>query len=139
MTWLDKDIQKVDQWLGEFEAEVPCSDRRKAYHAFGAGLHALRDRLTIEEAADLGAQLPTILRGLYYEGWHPHGKPLKVRSRSEYLELVRDYLGQDWTLDEELVARATFRLLNRHVSGGELEDVQHILPKAIVDLWDRAS
>jgi uncharacterized protein (DUF2267 family) len=30
-------------------------------------LHALRDRLTVEEASDLAAQLPMLIRGLYYE------------------------------------------------------------------------
>ena len=28
----------------------------------------------------LGAQLPMLLRGLYYEGWHMAGKPTKDRS-----------------------------------------------------------
>jgi uncharacterized protein (DUF2267 family) len=35
----------------------------------------------------------------------------------------------------ETVARAVFRLLNRKVVDGEIEDVQFLLPHAVLDLW----
>jgi uncharacterized protein (DUF2267 family) len=60
-------------------------NRHKAYLALRATLHALRDRLTVEEVAQLGAQLPTLIRGFYYEGWDPTGKPLRVRHKEQFL------------------------------------------------------
>ena len=40
---------------------LDCPDRHEAYLALRATLHALRDRLTIEETAQLAAQLPMLI------------------------------------------------------------------------------
>jgi uncharacterized protein (DUF2267 family) len=50
-------------------------------------LHALRDRLTVNEAAQFGAQLPMLVRGIYYEGWDPTRLPVKM-NREEFLQRV---------------------------------------------------
>ncbi len=60
------------------------SDRHAAYRVLRAVLHALRDRLTVAETVDLGAQLPMLIRGLYYEGWTPNDKPLRERTREKF-------------------------------------------------------
>jgi len=48
--------------------DLHSEDRHHADVALSAVLHALRDRLTVSEAAQLGAQLPMLVRGFYYEG-----------------------------------------------------------------------
>lgn len=54
--------------------------RYHAYNALRAVLHALRDRLPPDVAVHLGAQLPMLVRGIYYEGWYMAGKPTKERT-----------------------------------------------------------
>src|SRR6266568_3524840 len=66
----DKTLQTTNIWLDEIMAKLG-PDRRIAWHALGAVLHALRDRLQIGLAVHLGAQLPLLVRGLYYDQWHP--------------------------------------------------------------------
>ena len=88
----DTTLQKTAVWLKEIMAEFGSKDRHLAYLALRATLHALRDRLTVEEAVHLGAQLPMLVRGFYYEGWTPSGKPVKVK-KAGFLVAIRDCFG----------------------------------------------
>jgi uncharacterized protein (DUF2267 family) len=110
-------------------------DRQRAYLALRATLHALRDRLTVEEVAQLGAQLPMLIRGFYYEGWDPTGKPLRVRQKEQFLARIEEQFKGDDRIDPERVARAVFTVLANRVTEGEIEDVKHVLPSEIRDLW----
>jgi uncharacterized protein (DUF2267 family) len=87
----------------------------------------------LEETADLAAQLPMLVRGLYYEGWDPTGKPVGERSLEGFLAGVAVELPAD--ADPEPAARAVFALLARRVSEGEIEDVKRVLPETIRRLW----
>ena len=121
-------------WLKDMMDELRTDDRQRAWHALRAGLHALRDRLTVEEAAQLSAQLPLVIRGLYFEGWDPTGKPLRIRHGDEFLALVREkYAPRTDTAASDIVP-AVFRVLDRHISVGELTDIMLSLPTELVDL-----
>jgi uncharacterized protein (DUF2267 family) len=122
-------------WLKELAAELGFEDRERVYHALGAVLHALRDRLTVAEAADLGAQLPTLIRGQYYEGWNPNGKPVKERSREEFLAHIASAFRGQGEIFPEGVAWAVFKVLEKHVTAGEIGDIKHVLPAHIRSLW----
>ena len=132
----DGTLQKTQIWLNELMAELDWKGKpEKSYFALRTVLHALRDRLTVEEAVQLGAQLPMLVRGFYYEGWTLKGKPHKERHKQDFLDHVRDAFKDDVTVRPESVVRAVFRVLERHTSDGEIEDVKHSLPKAILELW----
>jgi uncharacterized protein (DUF2267 family) len=131
----DTTVQKTNRWLNELMQIMGSQDKHRAYLALRAALHALRDRLTVEEVAQLGAQLPMLIRGFYYEGWDPTNKPLRVRHKEEFLaRIVQEFTG-DVRIDPELTARAVFTMLAMRVSEGEIEDVKHVLPADIRDLW----
>jgi uncharacterized protein (DUF2267 family) len=63
----DKTVQTTNAWLNEI-MEAIGPDGRRAYRILAAVLHALRDRLTVDETAQLGAQLPILVRGLTISG-----------------------------------------------------------------------
>jgi uncharacterized protein (DUF2267 family) len=130
----DSTIQKTNIWLKDL-MELLGGDRHKAYQALRAVLHALRDRLTVEEAAEFGAQLPMLIRGIYYEGWNPTGKPVKERHREQFLVRIQQQFKGDAETNPEIVAQAVFSLLQKHIAQGEIDDVKHILPLEIRDLW----
>jgi uncharacterized protein (DUF2267 family) len=131
----DATLQKTDEWLGHLMRLLPTDDRRVAYLALRATLHALRDRLTVDEVAQLGAQLPMLIRGFYYEGWDPTSKPLRIRHREQFLARITTELAYADDTDPEDIARAVFTLLVQRISDGEIEDVKHVLPADIRDLW----
>jgi len=131
----DTTIHKTNSWLNDLMLALDWSDRHKAYLALRATLHALRDRLTVEEVAHLGAQLPMLIRGFYYEGWDPTGKPVRERRVEAFLIWIAQQFPDDPFIDPEPIARAVFRTLARRVSEGEIEDVKPVLPAGIRALW----
>jgi uncharacterized protein (DUF2267 family) len=60
----DRTLQETNVGLKELMEDLHCDDRQKAYLALRAVLHALRDRLPVHEAVQLGAQLPLLVRGI---------------------------------------------------------------------------
>jgi uncharacterized protein (DUF2267 family) len=131
---IDSTVQETYVWLKELKEDLHTEETQLAYQALRVVLHGLRDRLPVEEAADLGAQFPMLIRGLYYEGWHPAGKPLKIRSQQEFL----DHINKDlWKENEDPIrlCRAVFALLDRRISAGEVRDVRGNLPGEIQALW----
>jgi uncharacterized protein (DUF2267 family) len=130
----DRTLHKTNIWLKDLMEMLDCGDRHEAYLALRATLRALRDRLTIEEVAQFAAQLPMLIRGFYYEGWDPTGKPLKQRHREEFLAHINQDL-RPHGMDTEQVARAVFQVLANRISEGEIEDVEHVLPGEVRDLW----
>ena len=131
----DTTVHKTHTWLHEIMQELGWEDRYKAYMGLRTTLHALRDRLSVEETAQLGAQLPMLIRGLYYEGWNPTGKPEKVRHKAAFLAPIRDHFSNEWQVDPEEVARAVLKVLTQHVSAGEIADVKHCFPAELRALW----
>ena len=132
----DASLQKTQVWLNDLMVELGWENRpQKACLALRTGLHALRDRLTAEGAVHLGAQLPILIRGVYYEGWKLTGKPVKERHKSEFLDHIAAVFRDDDTVDPEKVMRAVFKVLARHISKGETENVKHLLPKTLQELW----
>jgi uncharacterized protein (DUF2267 family) len=130
----DETLHKTNAWLKEI-AQLLDSDRHRAYQALRAVLHCLRDRLTVDEAAQLGDQLPMLIRGIYYEAWHPAGKPDKIRSREEFLARISTHFPKTPPIDAEDATRAVFVVLETHVTAGEIRDVIQSLPQDIRTLW----
>jgi uncharacterized protein (DUF2267 family) len=130
----DETVHKTNAWLKEVMEALGCS-RHGAYQALRAVLHCLRDRLTIEEAAHLSAQLPMLVRGIYYEAWDPTGKPERIRSREEFLAWIGTQLATAEPIDPEGADRAVLQVLENHVTLGEIRDVVATLPEDIRTLW----
>jgi uncharacterized protein (DUF2267 family) len=129
------------QWLHELlqQLDLPDDEAGRAFHALRAGLHAIRDRLPAAEAVHLGAQLPTLVRGIYYDGFRLTNDESKIRTRAEMIERVQRELAPDKRLFAPAVLRAVIALIEKHVSAGEIDKVVATLPKAIAEMWKPAS
>jgi uncharacterized protein (DUF2267 family) len=127
-------VQQIQEWLKELRDNGGLANEQEAYAVLRAVLHQLRDRLTVTEAVDLGAQLPIIVRGIYYEGWQPQHAPAKVRSKQGFLDQVTLKL-LPHRIPPEPAVRDVFRLLAHHLDPGEIADVIDQLPDGIKELW----
>lgn len=136
----DEAIQRTSDWLRDLMRELNWTDYRKAFIAFRFVLHGLRDHLPVDEAINFGNQLPTIIRGFYFEDWDLRGKPLPWNSRNDLLAGVANYLGQtdESQATAETIVRAVFRLLERKAIQGEIDNLDHFLPPDLRELWPSA-
>lgn len=117
-----KDIESGHGW--------PPERRNQSYGALRAVLHALRDRLSVEEGAQFAAQLPMLVRGIYYEGWDPNRVSTRMTT-AEFLQRVRrDYPFELEDSAEQLV-RSVAHSLRHHVSEGEWSDIRATLPSEL--------
>jgi len=132
---LDHTIQETNIWLKALDERLHFHDRHQAYNALRAVLHALRDRLTPETAVHLGAQLPMLVRGLYYEGWHMAGKPTKDRSAQEFADHVLEQLPPQFRIDPLTVTKGVFELLWERLDPGESAKIIDHLPVPLRSLW----
>lgn len=134
----DAHIVSARRWLSELMGNLalPATDAARGLHALRAGLHAIRDRLPASEVVDLGAQLPVLIRGFYYEGWTLADHAHELRDRDAVVARVKRDLAPDKRLDPLDVLRAVVQLVVEHVSAGEVDDILATLPKSIRSLWD---
>jgi len=131
----DTTLQKTTLWLNDIREQMGWEDRQRAYSALRGVLHALRDRLIPDEAVHLGAQLPMLIRGFYYEGWHLAGKPLKYRHKDDFLDRVVKESPMLAGPELERAITAVFHVLETHVPGAEIDQVRQQLPPEVRELW----
>ncbi len=128
---LDRTVQETNVWLKAIAEELNFEDRQQAYSALRAVLHALRDRLPPGVAVHLGAQLPILVRGIYYEGWHMAGKPTKERSAQKFADHVLEELPPQFPVDALTAARGVFEILWEKIDPGEFAKFTARLPASL--------
>ena len=130
----DRTLQTTHTWLNEINEGVG-PDRQVAWHVLGAVLRALRDRLPLDLAAHFGAELPLLVRGAYYDQWHPAGQPETYRTLDEFLRAVGRSLGAIRPVDPRDAAHAVFAVLSRHMNEGQILKVRKAMPEDVRALW----
>ena len=133
---LDSTVQKTHEWLKDVTDGLGFPNEKAAFAALRAVLHVLRDRLPQQNAVQLGAQLPMLIRGLYYEGWDPLKEPGGIHHQQEFFDLVAGELREHAELrDARRVTKIVLGVLGRHLGAGEKEKLLRTLPKDLRELW----
>lgn len=132
---LETALTETEAWIDEFMLQLRWHNRNLAYDAFIGALHALRDSLPWDEAVQIGAYFPPLLRGLYYEGWHPTGRSLPLSGARQFLDRIHDSVHREPGIDPEVVAHALFALLGKRLPAPELEDARAVAPEALHAFW----
>jgi uncharacterized protein (DUF2267 family) len=82
---IDHTVQLTHVWINDLDARLGWENKHRSYRLLRTVLQALRDWLPTNEAASFGAQLPELLRGVYYEHWRPAATPVTQRHRADLL------------------------------------------------------
>jgi uncharacterized protein (DUF2267 family) len=136
---IERSAEAAHVWYRDTASELGTEDLHYAGRALRAVLHALRDRLTVEEAAQLASQLPTLIRGIYYEQWKPGATKHLAHDVDAFLEHVAAAGQMAGETEASHAVAAVAEVLRHHVSEGELADVVAILPTKLRPLFQPKS
>jgi uncharacterized protein (DUF2267 family) len=136
---IEHTVQLTHGWINELDTMLKWNNKHRSYRLLRIVLQTLRDWLPVNEAADFAAQLPSLLRGVYYEHWRPANKPVKHRSRADFIARIdHAFVGDPIMYTAEAVSIA-FQFLSTKISAGEIADVRQALPADVRDLWALSS
>ncbi|MDO8985981.1 DUF2267 domain-containing protein [Cypionkella sp.] len=135
ITTIDHAPQVVAEWLNQLQEDLGWPDRSRAYLLLRETLHAVRDFLTVDEAADLAAQLPLLIRGIFFDGWIPAKTPAKLRTVDDFLDRVSKAFSGDPLAEPAVAVASVFSVLRRQISRGEYRQVAWAMRKPLRDLW----
>ena len=128
-------VDKTNRVLNEIEQAYgwPKERRNQSYGALRAVLHALRDRLTVDEAAQFAAQLPLLIQGIYFSGWDPSVAPVKM-DKEQFIEHIRREFPYEVEGGLEPLVQTVLGALRGHVTEGEWEDIRASMPKELATI-----
>ncbi len=132
---MDHSIQITNEWVHQIDEMVSWEDSNRSFRLLRVTLQAIRDMLGVDEAAQLSAQLPLFIRGVYFEGWDPSATPVKLRDKPDFIARVCEAFTGDQLDDPEEAVSIIFSFLNTRISAGEINDVRGSLRKSLRDIW----
>ncbi|MHC0053047.1 DUF2267 domain-containing protein [Actibacterium sp. D379-3] len=132
---IDDAVQAANAWVNEVDDRTGWGHKQRSYRLLRAVLHVIRDHLNPDEAAQLAAQMPVLIRGIYYEGWNPSKTPVIERSRAGFIDRVQAEFETDPMGDAPEAIAAVMAMLDGRISDGEMEDVRGTFTKQIRTLF----
>lgn len=130
----DEALRATNIWLKDIMETLRWTERSHAYRALKAVMHEVRDRLPVPLAANFSAQMPLLIRGLFFEGWSPGSDHQPERSLEAFLAPIEKAFETYPGVKAESVAAAVFDVISRHISPGDVDNVLHTMPKAVQEL-----
>jgi uncharacterized protein (DUF2267 family) len=132
---IDHTVQLTHEWINELCERLDWDSHRDALRLLRATLRQIRDHLGHDEVAQFSAQMPLLVRGMFFEGWTPAHTPIQNRNADHFLSAISAQVGDvaGWRGADDIVA--VFKTLNTKISAGEIADIKASLPKAIRQMW----
>lgn len=126
----DTAVQKGNIWLKDIEQAGKLRSRFQAYTALRSVLHALRDCAPAAEAVKFSAQMPLMIKGVFFDGWKISPKPLRL-TREEFEEHLRRGLKEQTGVEPATALRAVLAAIQNHISPSVLRTFQLVLPRDV--------
>ncbi|MGV8948126.1 MAG: DUF2267 domain-containing protein [Candidatus Paracaedibacter sp.] len=136
---LENNIHQTMDWI--YAIEEACrwdeENQKKAFTALRAVLHEIRDLLPLERAAQLSAQLPIVIRGIFFENWHPRYIPVQEIKKNDFLEAIAQSLYPYQDMNVEETTKGVLQVLGEKLPSGELENIIQYMSKEIQELYQK--
>ncbi len=132
---IDHTVQLTHEWINELSERLNWTSHRDALRLLRATLCQIRDHLNHEEVAQFSAQMPLLVRGMFFEGWTPARTPIRDRNADHFVAAISARVGDvtGWRGADDIVA--VFKTLNAKISAGEIADIKAGLPTPIRQTW----
>lgn len=131
-------VRETQDWLVDVAERLRLSDAHYALRGLTAVLHALRDELSVNQNAALAAQMPAVLRGIYFQDWRPLSFEPKHSSLDAFLQRIDGAFGNyEAPPDPRELARQVFGVLEERIAG-ECRKIRRTLPANLRALWPSA-
>ena len=123
---IDRTVSKTWEWINRISAGADVPDPHHAYQLLRSVLDTLRDRVEPDMAAHVAAQLPLLVRGIFYEGWDPSKTPVRM-SLKQFLSRVQRDAGLQSPQQAETGARAVISLCWDELGPGTMDHLMSVL------------
>jgi uncharacterized protein (DUF2267 family) len=132
---IDHTVQLTHEWINELRERLDWDSSRDSLRLLRVTMVQIRDHLGHNEMAQFSAQLPLLIRGMFFEGWQPAHTPIHDRKAEHFIAAIEAQVSDvlEWRGPQDI--RAVFKTLNNKISEGEIRDIKAGLPQSIRDLW----
>lgn len=129
----DRTLHSTNSWLNDIADELG-QDEPAAWRALSVVLQKLRDRLPVELAAKLSAELPLLIRGVFYDKFEPASQPT-TWTLDDLVDEVQQALCSTRWIDAQDALRSVLVVLSERIPAGQIAKVQAALPADIRGFW----
>jgi uncharacterized protein (DUF2267 family) len=91
---IDHTVHLTHEWINELADRLDWTSSRDVLRLMRTTLHAVRNHLRVDESAQFSAQLPLLIRGMYFEGWVPKTTPIKERHIKEFVSGIEEVVSE---------------------------------------------
>lgn len=133
---IESSVQKTREWVDQVRDLLELETREDAYSCLRGVLHSLRDRLTVDQASHLAAQMPMVLTGMFFENWKPSGMPDKIKEPGEFLNRVRSEMMDRKNIDPRRATWGVWKTMEKYIAQGELNKLKAGMPEHLSNFFD---
>jgi len=124
------DLIHAQEWIDDLTHRLCIANQECVFSLLSSILQEFRNGLPIEKVTIFGKQLPTILRGFYYDNWYPIEVPLKKINPDGLRETIKSKLfsSHHENVDTEFVVKSVLLLLHQRIPNEIVELINTALP-----------
>ena len=136
-----KEVQLALDWVAQVHNHLGWANKEESLTVLRIVLHRLRDHLSIVDATYLSAQLPVMIRGIYFEGWNPSEVPTKKQHADVFIASLQDTLERSlWRpfiiSDVERIIKIIFQTLSTYIDPVAFDKIYFVLPFRVSQFMD---